>query len=133
MVICDSCRKDMGHAEIAEIIIMILYDQRRYNLMDELDNDGYPTTETSTTETLMYIENYPIKNKNDCNELLLEIAHLFEDYGNCTKIDGTWRIATGGWTGNESIISALQENTVFWVFSWYLSKRGGYYEFKCDE
>jgi len=37
--------------------------------------------------------------------------------------------ATGGWSGNEDVIAALQQNTVLWLFSWSASVRGGYYEF----
>jgi hypothetical protein len=44
--------------------------------------------------------------------------------------DGCWWCgATGGWSGNESLIGALMENSLFWLFCWRASVSGGYYEF----
>ena len=40
---------------------------------------------------------------------------------------------TGGWSGHEDIISALKENTLFWLCYWYMSKRGGHYYFKMNQ
>lgn len=40
-----------------------------------------------------------------------------------------YRIATAGWSGNESLIRALQENSGFWMMCWVCSKRGGLYNF----
>jgi len=36
---------------------------------------------------------------------------------------------TGGWSGNEDIITALGK-TIFWSIFWEKSKRGGHYYFK---
>lgn len=37
---------------------------------------------------------------------------------------------TGGWSGNEDIIKALQNNFIFWNMNWVKSTRGGHYWFK---
>ena len=38
-------------------------------------------------------------------------------------------LATGGWSGNEEIIGALQENLTFWGIAWVSSNRGGRHVF----
>lgn len=40
-----------------------------------------------------------------------------------------WYIATGGWSGNESII-AVMDKTWFWTLYWQMSVRGGGYTFR---
>lgn len=37
---------------------------------------------------------------------------------------------TGGWSGNEDVICALQQNFSFWSLFWVKSIRGGHYYFK---
>lgn len=37
--------------------------------------------------------------------------------------------STGGWSGNESIIGAMQKNRMVWNFLWEQSRRGGHYVF----
>ena len=39
------------------------------------------------------------------------------------------RLATAGWSGNESIIDALQENAMFFMLCWQSSHRGGLHIF----
>ncbi len=36
---------------------------------------------------------------------------------------------TWGWSGNESLIGALQGNIIFWMMHWQKSQRGGHYWF----
>ena len=50
------------------------------------------------------------------------------------KKSGAWRLAlhTGGWSGNESIMAALQGNFIFWSMFWKLTRRGGHYYFDTE-
>lgn len=50
--------------------------------------------------------------------------HLFND--KAVKI----YLSTGGWSGNEEILSALRANTMFWMMYWWKSQRGGHYWFE---
>ena len=36
-----------------------------------------------------------------------------------------YRLATGGWSGNESVIAALRDNYIFTLMHWWGSLRGG--------
>ena len=42
-------------------------------------------------------------------------------------------ISTGGWSGNESLIGAMQKNRFAWMFTWEQSRRGGHYIFDARE
>lgn len=44
-----------------------------------------------------------------------------------------YNISTAGWSGNESLIGAMQENTLFWIIAWVQSRRGGHYIFEVRE
>lgn len=39
-------------------------------------------------------------------------------------------ISTGGWSGNEDLISAMAGNFIAWGQTFYIHKRGGHYEFR---
>ena len=39
---------------------------------------------------------------------------------------------TGGWSGNEEIIEALQRNYLFWPLCWRKETVGGHYWFRID-
>lgn len=89
-----------------------------------LDKDGYPTE-----KLLEWIETF---NPVDITVLLatLESVWKFEDY---FKLSGKktlkLELHTGGWSGNESIVDALQNNVLFWNLYWQKSVRGGHHYF----
>jgi hypothetical protein len=45
------------------------------------------------------------------------------------KGDLTYHVSTGGWSGNEEIIDAMQENVWCWAQTWESTRRGGHYVF----
>ena len=51
----------------------------------------------------------------------------YPDYFVDNGKDG-FELHTGGWSGNESIISELEE-TSFWIMFWQRTERGGHYYF----
>ena len=61
---------------------------------------------------------------------LMDFVKSIWEYADCgywTKKGRTYYISTGGWSGNEDIIYALQKNKLFWVMCWQQSRRGGHY------
>jgi len=47
-----------------------------------------------------------------------------------TEGDRHLRLATGGWSGNDDVISALRANKHVWLLTWQLSARGGLHIFQ---
>jgi len=89
------------------------------------DNDGYPTE-----EELVKITNWPMKSLNDYHDLMDYIFKLW-DYNEYAwnRTGNIYQISTMGWSGNEQIIYAMQQNQMFWLFYWGQSTRGGHYIF----
>lgn len=50
-----------------------------------------------------------------------------------TQAGRTYSIATGGWSGNEDIIEAMQRNDTFWTVCWLQSRRGGHFMFELPD
>lgn len=44
-----------------------------------------------------------------------------------------YEVSTGGWSGNEEIIAAMQDNFLFWAMCWRQSRRGGHHTFTIPE
>lgn len=87
--------------------------------------DGYPDD-----DELKRIEGWP---HTDIPGLLNYVRELWH-WPNGAWIEGDKHcFATGGWSGNESLIAALKNNFMFLAACWQLSKRGGYFEFEVPE
>ena len=92
---------------------------------EEMSN-GYPTQ-----DDLMKIRNWRFKNvENELDEFMNYIQSIWH-WGEkqCYKDNNQWILHTGGWSGNEEIISEMQSNMFFWFFYWEESRRGGHYKF----
>ena len=88
------------------------------------DKDGYPTEET--LDRIAKCESI-----EDTLQLMVESWDMV--YGSYDiKKDGRHTFATGGWSGNESVMGAAMRNFVFWSWTWVSSHRGGKYQFKMD-
>jgi hypothetical protein len=102
----------------------------------ELTEDGYPTD-----ETLERIANAPAREALE----LAERAWHWDGWASRRLSDAEHRVvhadadddsgefvrfATGGWSGNESIVGALNENPMVRVMCWQLSARGGLHIYK---
>lgn len=95
-----------------------------------LDPEGYPTD-----ECLVSIEKEEIKTKAEALAMLRKIESIWAyanwGWGEETKENKViFHISTAGWSGNESIMTALKANFIFWSFAWKCSRRGGHYEFE---
>jgi len=43
---------------------------------------------------------------------------------------GEWFVSTGGWSGNEERIEAIQQNMEWWMLNWHSTRRGGHFIFQ---
>jgi len=105
------------------------------------NSDGYPTEETLQTISewddlsdegyLMWVQF--IKKAWHWEELVIvgESENLMvREASKTLKCDKyVLGISTGGWSGNESIISAMQDN-ILWMVNFLNHRVGGHYEFK---
>lgn len=102
---------------------------------DYLDGDGYPTDAALTR-----IKNWPINNMDSDIQALFDFIRscAWEEYGSWNekvlRVGGRKfnriTISTGGRSGNESLVSALEQNIVAWSLTWQSSKRGGQFVFE---
>lgn len=88
-------------------------------------------TEYPTIEQLQIVRNFPLNKRADYINLAYYLKDLWHweemvviKGKNVVKVE----LHTGGWSGNEDIISVLKE-TNFWMFWWQKSERGGHYYF----
>ena len=102
----------------------------------EFDKSGYPTGRTCTRlkkwphedvlGALKFMQAawyYPEMVSNELTPEEAKVVHA--DDG-----DLYFRFATGGWSGNEELISAFEANQMCMALSWCASIRGGLYIFR---
>lgn len=81
-----------------------------------------------TEEQLEYIKNFDLVKQGYFN--LLDYIYNIWSYPDYYILgENALELHTGGWSGNEDIVYALQENTLFWAMAWMKSERGGHYTF----
>ena len=85
--------------------------------------DGYPTDKELKT-----IKNWPHKDGWHGLMQYLKERWQYPDYFRQDR--NIYEVSTGGWSGHEEMIRALEENLLFWGCCWWSSRRGGHYEFK---
>jgi len=75
------------------------------------DADGYPTE-----ETLKIIKDWPFEEREKVLSYIAKAWHYPESAKEVRP--GIWVFATGGWSGNESIIAALRSGVLWYLLSW---------------
>lgn len=110
------------------------------NVSDDpvLADDGYP----SELE-LQRVRSWPIKDWSDCRPLMDYVEARWSYRKGAWErqqrrvrawrtgpLEWRYRVSTVGWSGNESLLAALQENTLWWMKCWEAERRGGHYEFR---
>jgi len=96
-----------------------------------LDEDGYPTD-----DALDKIANWDYNDPRGWFKFIENIWYLRScvwsevrkaDLDLPDKIE--YHISTAGWSGNEDIIRAMQENNILWSDTWVQWRTGGHYIF----
>ena len=117
-----------------------IFDLIEHNEM--LDEDGYPTQAALDVvklwhwddakgwfkfiEGLWYFRSFGWKEVDEPHEW-----SDMEQYKD--RMVHRYYISTAGWSGNESIIRAMQDNDMMWHLNWVESRRGGHYIFELKE
>ena len=97
----------------------------RINREGWVDEDGYPTE-----QALHYIATFP---GSEYDAVLKRIESMWwgKVYGGWEaeqSVDGIkYHISTLGWSGNESIITAMKQNELMWEELFFQEKRGGHF------
>lgn len=93
------------------------------------DADGYPTE-----ATLRRIRTWPTGTLADMLACMDFAGRAWSSYGTWRKTfwrkEVRYRIVTGGWSGNESVIAAIERNQMVQMVGAWRWERGGLYEYR---
>jgi hypothetical protein len=103
------------------------------------DREGYPTIETYDK-----IADWPINTFQDAIDAMEFVgrAWYYPEYWevseNWTDPDYSKKVrryvfSTGGWSGNETLISAIESNIMLQALGAYSWRKGGHYEYRFTE
>jgi len=101
---------------------------------DDLDEDGYPTELACER-----IKSWHWSDKSGWMKYVESLWHLSEWGWSESDEPHDWKegeivhrfqVSTAGWSGNESLISAMKQNFMLWSMLWVQSRRGGHYIFE---
>jgi hypothetical protein len=81
------------------------------------EEEGYPTDEA--------LEKVSAWDAHDPMGLWNHIEGYFNRHGSAWIEGEDYKLATGGWSGCESVISALEKNWILNALYWQSSHRGG--------
>jgi hypothetical protein len=81
-------------------------------------------------EDIKKIKEWPLKTWQDYRDLANFVMRIWEYPDYATLKGRTLRLVTGGWSGNESIIGAIERNRNFSLVCWEMSRRGGLHIYK---
>lgn len=105
-------------------------------MSEYLDEDGYPTE-----DALNYIKEFPVtgsaKELLDFVRSLWNWDHMVHVEARTYpykegKVENIMCFSTGGWSGNEDLIRALDDNFIGQML-WVKSERGGHHEYTYEE
>jgi hypothetical protein len=95
-----------------------------------MDDEGYPDE-----DDLKRVRNWPLNDMDGVFPFLRErwkyadAGYWSEGFDPQDEDQPVYFISTAGWSGNESLIEALQENAngIFWAVRFVQHRRGGHY------
>lgn len=95
-----------------------------------MDEDGYPTQ-----ETIDRVRTWPAEDTPGLFAFLQALwayrdRFVPETVTELGRDRVHWHVSTGGWSGHEDLIEALEQNRLVWLLCWIQSRRGGHYIFE---
>jgi len=102
---------------------------------DDLDSEGMGEMNDYPSERFLgWIETYDVLKDGPCDLVrVIKAEWQWSDYIRWYPRTKTLKVSTGGWSGHESIMVALQKNILFFPIFWRATVAGGHYTFRLKE